>query len=388
MTAIDARLVGTGRAVRVEWQGRRISAVTERSGRQPLALDDLWVEPGLWDLQCNGRWGVSFSDPTLTVGQVGAIVRAQAALGTTRVCPTQITAPTDSLRHGLRTIAAACDGDGEVAAMVAGVHLEGPFISDRDGARGAHPLASVRDPDWDEFRRLQDAAGGRIVLLTLAPERAGALPMIRQLVESGVTVAIGHTDADGPTIDAAVDAGATLSTHLGNGVAATLPRHPNAIWHQAAHDGLDASLIADGHHLDPMTLRALVRAKTPARVILVGDASPLAGLPPGRYGDWAVDPGGKIVVAGTPYLAGSNRSLIDGLNLLMTAAGLDLPTALATVTTNPARRLGRPAPRLDAGEPASFILFQIVSGSTAPIRLVRTCVDGRIIEAGGPDCPT
>src|SRR6185437_16823280 len=115
----------------------------------------------------------------------------------------------------------------------------------------------------------------------------------------------------------AVDAGATLSTHLGNGIASPLARHPNPIWDQAADDGLMASLIADGHHLGPSILKALVRAKTPDRVILVGDASPLAGLPPGRYGEWEVDPSGKIVVAGTPYLAGSNQGIEVGVNTLI-----------------------------------------------------------------------
>src|SRR5262249_42962622 len=151
--------------------------------------------------------------------------------------------------------------------------------------------------------------------------------------------ALGHTAADGPTLRAAVDAGACLSTHLGNGIVAQLPRHPNPIWDQLADDRLYASVIADGHHLGASILRVIAHVKGPHRTILVSDASPLAGLPPGRYGDWEVDPSGRIVVAGTPYLAGSNQPLETGLNHLCQVRGWTLPQALTTVTQNPARLL-------------------------------------------------
>ena len=149
-----------------------------------------------------------------------------------------------------------------------------------------------------------------------------------------------------------------LSTHLGNGIASELPRHPNPIWEQAASPVLLASFIADGHHLDPATLRVLARAKGPAQTILVSDASPLAGLPPGVYGEWAVDPSGKIVVAGTPYLAGSNQGLEVGLRNLLAAPGWTLEQAIADRHGNPARLLGRPVPRLAPGEPADLVIFR------------------------------
>ena len=246
-----------------------------------------------------------------------------------------------------------------MARCVVGIHLEGPAISGLDGYRGAHPLDAVRDPDWGEFQELQEASGGRIVLVTLAPERSGAIDFIRKATAEGVAIALGHTAADGATIRAAVAAGARMSTHLGNGIASPIARHPNPIWEQAAHDGLDASLIADGHHLDPATLRVLVRAKTPDRVILVSDASPLAGLPPGRYGDWAVDPSGKIVVAGTPYLAGSNQGIETGLDTLLRETDLSVEQALATVTRGPARVLGCGEPTLKAGRAANLVRFRL-----------------------------
>jgi N-acetylglucosamine-6-phosphate deacetylase len=382
-----ARHYQTGAWVQVRTEGPRIAAVEPAVGPVPAEVSeaDDWIGPAFWDIQTNGRWGISFSDPGLTVEQVTEIVEAQAELGTARLCPTLITASRSSLMHGVRTIARACEADPAVGARVAGIHVEGPYISSVDGYRGAHPLDAVRDPDWGEFQALQDAAEGRIVLMTLAPEREGALGFIEKLALSGVVVALGHTAADGATLRAAAAAGARLSTHLGNGIAASLPRHPNPIWEQAALDYLSASFIADGHHVDRAVLRVLVRAKGPGRVILVSDASPLAGLPPGRYGDWAVDPSGKIIVAGTPYLAGSNQAIETGLNHLLDASDLSLAEALATVTRNPARLLDRPDPTLEPGQPANLIRFRVPRQreQTRPgFALVRTCVDGRWYEAG------
>src|SRR5436305_1458777 len=135
---------------------------------------------------------------------------------------------------------------------------------------------------WAEFCWLQEAAGTRIRLVTLAPEHENALPFIEQLVRSGVVVALGHTAASAARIREAIAAGARLSTHLGNGSHAMLPRHDNYIWEQLAADNLWASIIVDGHHLPPSVVQSIVRCKTPSRLLLTCDASPLAGLPPGR----------------------------------------------------------------------------------------------------------
>ena len=161
--------------------------------------------------------------------------------------------------------------------------MEGPYISPEDGARGAHPRAHVVAARREDFERRQEAARGRIVLVTLAPEVEGAIALIEWLVTTGVRVAIGHTSATGDQIAAAVSAGATLSTHLGNGCPSILPRHPNVIWDQLAADGLLASVIVDGHHLPPATVKSIVRAKGVDRMILVTDATAAAGSRPGRY---------------------------------------------------------------------------------------------------------
>ncbi|MDR3633304.1 MAG: amidohydrolase family protein [Isosphaeraceae bacterium] len=381
VSQVSARHFETGQSVRFTVKAGLIADVECASGPDDFHSQDDWLAPAFWDIQTNGRWGISFSSPDLTAEQVVDIVRAQAALGTAKLCPTLITAPADDMVRGVRAIAAACDRFPDVNERVVGIHLEGPSISAVDGYRGAHPREAVRGPDWDEFERLQEASGGRVVLITLAPERPGAIDFIRRATAAGVTIALGHTAADGATLRAAAEAGARLSTHLGNGIVATLPRHPNPIWEQAALDELSASLIADGHHLDRSTLRVLARAKGPERLVLVSDASPLAGLPPGQYGEWAVDPSGKVVVAGTPYLAGSNQDLDVGLRNLLEATDWTLAQALATVTRNPARVLGKPEPVLRPGAPADLIRFRH-DPARRTFELVATCVGGRWIEPG------
>jgi N-acetylglucosamine-6-phosphate deacetylase len=371
---LEARDYRDGCWVACEVHDGHIAALEPIAGPADVRPEDEWIAPAFWDIQVNGRWGHSFSSPALTVDQVASIVRAQGALGTAKLCPTLITAPVNELIHGVTTIATACDKFPDVASAVLGIHLEGPFLSERDGYRGAHPRAAIRDPDWGLFEKLQDASGGRIVLMTLAPERPGAIEFIERASRARVMIALGHTALDGAILADAISAGARLSTHLGNGIAAELPRHPNPIWSQAASD-LAASFIADGHHLDQATLRVLARAKGPERTILVGDASPLAGLPPGVYGEWAVDPVGKIVVAGTPYLAGSNQGLDVGLGNLLAATGWTLAEVVGTVTNNPARLLGKAEPRLELGAPADLIVFRFQRPGI--LALSRVCVAGR-----------
>ena len=257
----------------------------------------------------------------------------------------------------MATIAAACDQSPDVARMVLGIHLEGPFLSEREGYRGLIPPSHPR-PRLGRVPGACRPLGQADRPLHAGAGTPGAIEFIRRRPRVGSDDRPGphrRRRRDDPT---AVRGRRPLSTHLGNGIAAHLPRHPNPIWDQAAHDELFASFIADGHHLDPATLRVLARAKGLRRLILVSDASPLAGLPPGTYGDWAVDPSGKIVVAGTPYLAGSNQGLEIGLQNLMAADPWLVAEALSSVTSNPARLLGHAAAKpLEPGEPANLVIF-------------------------------
>src|SRR5262249_24589554 len=213
---------------------------------------------------------------------------------------------------GFAAISAACEEHAWLDDVIPGCHLEGPFLSGEDGPRGAHPREHVRPADWDEFQELQRISGDRIKLVTLAPEVAHAIEFIRRAAASGVRVAIGHTAASEEQIRSAVDAGATLSTHLGNGSHATIRRHPNYIWEQLGEPRLAASIIADGLHLPASVVRSIVWAKSTQKTIITCDASGWAGCKPGVYENElakvVVLEDGRIVVVGQPgVLAGSSR---------------------------------------------------------------------------------
>lgn len=294
--------------------------------------------PGLVDLQVNGFAGVDFNEPDQSPDRIRAALRAMRATGVTRCLPTLITAPLDRFQACARALVRVDD------PAIAGIHQEGPYISPDDGPRGAHPREHTAPASVDDFERRQEAANGRIVLVTLAPEVPGALQLIEHLVSRGIRAAIGHTAAAGAVIQDAIRAGATLSTHLGNGCAAMLPRHPNVIWEQLAADDLLASLIVDGHHLPASTVKVFTRVKSPARTILVTDAIAAAGCGPGTYrlGDAEVDvePGGRVSLRGTPLLAGSALTMPEAIGNTVRFTGLTVSEAAAMASVVPAAYLG------------------------------------------------
>ena len=296
--------------------------------------------PGFVDLQVNGFAGIDFNSAALRAEDVHRACAAIRATGVTRFLPTLITSALEPFAYLARTIVDTDD------PAIAGIHLEGPYISPEDGPRGAHPRAHVIAASRDDFARRQEAARGRIVLVTIAPEAPGALPLIEDLAAGGVRVAIGHSAATPEQIRDAVHAGATLSTHLGNGCAATLPRHPNIIWEQLASDDLHASFIVDGHHLPAATVKAMVRAKSPARTILVTDAMAAAACGPGTYriGDVFVDVASdrRVSLSGTPYLAGSALTMPEAIGNAVRFTGLRLEDVLPMATTTPAAYIGMP----------------------------------------------
>ena len=353
---LHARYYATGEPVEVEVAGGVIAAVRP-SDQRPSR----WVAPAFFDPQVNGALGVSFTSAGLTTEQVRLVADECRRHGVGAFLPTVITAAPETIEGAFRALERARAADPDLARRLPGYHLEGPFFAGEDGPRGAHPREHVRDPDWDLFRRWQDAAGGLIRMVTLAPERPGALAFVEKLTASGVVAAIGHTAADGDTLRAAVKAGAKVSTHLGNGCHAVLPRHPNVIWDQLAEDGLWMSLIPDGHHLPASAVKALVRAKGVGRTLLTCDAGPLAGCRPGRYREWGADlevlPGGKVVVAGTPYLAGGGHFTDTCVGEVIRSAGVTLQEGVEMATARPRELLGLSVPTLAAGQPADLVVF-------------------------------
>jgi N-acetylglucosamine-6-phosphate deacetylase len=331
------------------------SAGPQHTGGAPGGVRRL-RHPGFLDLQVNGFAGVDFNDPSTSPDQVHHALTALRSHGVTAILPTIISGPLDRYERCARTLLRAN------APAILGVHMEGPYISPEDGARGAHRREDTAPASIDDFKRRQEIAGGRVRVVTLAPEVPGALALVEHLRDTGVRVAIGHTAASPEQVRDAVRAGATLSTHLGNGCAQMLPRHPNFLWEQLAADELLASIIVDGHHLPAATVKSMIRAKTPRRVVLVTDAIAAAGQPPGDYQLGALtvtlDQNGRVAVPGQPNLAGSALSMDRAVANTVKFAGVTLDDALAMASTTPAEYLRlKPSGSLDLEwDPATYTL--------------------------------
>lgn len=305
---------------------------------------------GFVDLQVNGCRGVDFSSPGLTEEDIRAAAAWQYERGTLAFCPTIITSDLAVYRHVLPLLARGMAEQSPGTARMVGLHLEGPFISPEDGAVGAHPREHTRLPSLAMFDELYTLAEGRIALLTLAPELPGAVELIRRAVELGVVVSIGHTLAGESEVRAAVEAGASLSTHLGNGVPNLLHRHHNPLWPQLAEPRLGAMLITDGHHLPPALIRAVLAAKGPEKVLVTSDAAPAAGLPPGDYAFFGTRarleppaPGaacGRLRNLERDTLAGSAATMIDCMNHLAGLNVLDESALWQVGRDNPLAILG------------------------------------------------
>lgn len=342
-TATACRHYRTGEVLMLEEGSLRAPRADER------VETDLILAPALVDLQINGYKGVCFYSGKLTPEEVKTAFDTIAATGTAYFCPTITTNSRETILQGIRAIEEACRRYPEVDRMNLGYHLEGPWISAEDGPRGAHPREFARDPSWVEFQAFQDAANGKVRIVTLAPERNGALPFITKLAEAGVVAAIGHAMPTAEQTKAAADAGATLSTHLGNGAHPMLPRHPNYIWDQLAEDRLSITIIADGFHLPPNVVKVMVRAKGLQRTVLISDVIEFGGMPPGVYPmdenrSVEIAPNGRIGLYGTPMLAGANCTLDECVSNAVRFAGLELADAIDLAAVNPWRVLGKEPP--------------------------------------------
>lgn len=323
----------------------------------------LWLAPGLIDLQVNGYGGCDLNADALDPDVVLALARQMLSTGVTTFVPTLISAPEEKVIRALRAIASARQASAQVACAIPFVHVEGPHISPQDGARGAHPRDQIRPPSLDEFERWQAACGDLVGMVTLSPHWEHAADYIAALTAKGVRVAIGHTHAAPQQIHAAAAAGASLSTHLGNGIALMLPRHPNPIWAQLADERLTATFIADGHHLPADTLKSMLRAKGIERSILISDAVALAGMTPGIYdtpvgGRVQLSVDGRASVAGTDILAGAVRPLKDGVAWATIAGVCGLGDAIRMATEIPGRQVGRRG-LLRLGEKADLLRFAL-----------------------------
>lgn len=375
--SIEGRDLATGRALRITIEEGVIRSIEESPSHAQS-----WISPGFVDLQVNGYGGLDLNNGQVDPDVVLSLTKRLLATGTTTFLPTLITAPEERIIAALRAIARAREAHPLVASAIPFVHVEGPHISPEDGPRGAHPRDHVRTPSLAEFDRWQAVSQNLVGMVTISPHWENAAEYIATLVARGILVSLGHTDARPEQICAAVNAGASLSTHLGNGVSPFLPRHPNLLWAQLADDRLTATFIADGHHLPPDTLRAMLRAKGIERSVLVSDSVALAGMPPGTYnspigGRVELRADGRLCMAGSDFLAGAACSLTDGVARIVRSSICTPHEAFRMATTNPGRFVGGRG-LLRPGAAADLLSFRF-EPDTFAIRF-------HTVLAGGIEC--
>jgi len=351
-----------------------------------------FIAPGLIDIQINGFLSVSFSlegaDKTsasggeLTIADVKKVTKALWKEGVTTYFPTLTTNSHDLLLKNFTILARAMD-DPSLLGSIPGFHLEGPYISAIDGYRGAHPKQYVRKADWKEFLELYNAAGGKILLVTLAPEIDDAFEFIRKCREKGIVVSLGHHNGSAEIIKQAIDNGAGLATHLGNGCAGLINRHLNPIWPQLADDRLMISIISDGFHLPPEVLQVFYNAKGAENIIITSDITGFAGLPPGQYkiktGETIEKtPDGNLKFLGMGGgLYGSASVLSKGVGHIMRVTGCSLAKAIQMTTINPARLHNlNDRGKLEPGKRADIILFTMDDFN---MKIRETIVEGKLV---------
>jgi N-acetylglucosamine-6-phosphate deacetylase len=293
------------------------------------------VSPGLVDLQCNGGFGLEVG------GDAGALRALAARLPSTGVTTFLPTAVSSDAAFYRALAAAFAASRGAPGAEAAGLHLEGPLLS--PARAGAHDLRAIAAGDVTFDAVLDELPGAGVLrLVTLAPERPGALDRIRRLVDCGVTVALGHTDATFAEAIAGIDAGATLVTHLFNAMSGLHHRAPGAVGAALTDDRVAVGLIADGVHLHPAILALALRAKGPERIVLVTDAVAAAGAPPGDYqlGGLPFTSDGESARRPDGTLAGSTLTLDRAVRAMVGLGGARIEDALAMASTVPAARVG------------------------------------------------
>lgn len=341
-----------------------------------------FIAPGLVDLQINGFKGFDFNKKGLKESDVVALTHLMWEQGVTTYFPTIVTNSNGSIEAALETISRTCEKNKSVNDTIGGIHLEGPFLSTEDGPRGAHPLEYIKAPDWELFSRWQEVSGGRIKIITISPEWPGSTEFIQNCVNSKITVSIGHTAASPEQIQEAVEAGANMSTHLGNAAHLMLPRHPNYIWEQLSEDRLWTTLIADGFHLPKSVLKVFLKVK-PEKCILVSDATNFAGLGPGSYkshigGEVELNEAGRLYIKENPeLLAGSAQSLLWSVDHLVNSGITSLENALEMASLRPLEAINAvPQKAMEKGNSADLILFRRSSNETEVLHTIKS---GKIV---------
>ncbi len=352
----------TGNPVRVEAIDGIVVSIKEISGQKGRNIRML-IAPGLIDNQINGYANIDFSGSNLSVPEIKDAAKAIWKDGVTTFLPTLLTNSHENLINSFHILSEALRIEPVLRESIPGFHLEGPYISEEEGFRGCHPVSYIRKPSINEFMEYQKASNWKIIQLTIAPELEGALELIRFCTRNGIVVAIGHTNSSAAQINQAVEKGARLSTHLGNGCANLIHRHNNPIWPQLANGLLTPSIIADGHHLSPEEIKVFYKVKGPDNIILTSDVVFLAGMAPGKYSflgtEIILNAEGMLFNPELNCLAGASYPLKCGVENMMRFTGCSLAEAINMATENVASIYGLvDRGMLEPGKRADLILFE------------------------------
>jgi len=355
----------------------------KRMKKLPKGSEELIIAPGLFDNQVNGFAGVSFTfgGGELTAEGVKKATGAIWKTGVTTYLPTLTTNSHDLLIKNFAVLGNIIDDPG-LLGSIPGFHLEGPYISPVDGYRGAHPLVHVRKPDWNEFLQFNKAAGNKIIHVTLAPELDGAMDFIDKCKTAGIVVALGHHNASAKEVTEAIDRGARVATHLGNGCANMINRHINPLWPQLADDRLMISIIGDGFHLNPEEIMVFYKVKGPEKTIITSDVTSYASLKPGKFltseGETIeLTPEGMLRYPAQNVLYGSASPVVRGVGNVMKVTGCSLKEAIQMTSLNPAKLYSlNDRGEISVGKRADIILFRIQNGELV---IKKTYVKGNLV---------
>lgn len=364
--------------IEISIDGERIQSISHC--HEPLS-DHFLIGPGFTDIQVNGYGGLDYNELYDDPSKLGTITQLLYKEGVTTHLPTIITNSPEQISNLIRQLIALRNQDERSKWSIDGLHIEGPFISAVDGPRGAHPKEFVRPPDWDLMMQWQAAADGLIKIITLSPEWENVNAFIEQCVKHNIVVSIGHTCATHQQLSDAVSAGATLSTHLGNGMHPVLVRHPNYLWSQLADYRLGASIIADGFHLPAEVIHVFKKVKN-EKLILISDSVSLAGMPPGDYdlhigGQVTLTPAGKLHLRNNPAIfAGSANHIKHGVSFLLKHNLATLAEAWEMASVRPQKLLHPANSIYETGALADLI---VMNKKEDQLEVIKTIKKGKLV---------
>ncbi len=344
-----------------------------------------FVGPGLIDLQVNGISGFDFNTTNIFPEDIVEMTSLEFEHGVTTYFPCLVTNSDDAINEEIKNINKACETYPWIEESIGGIHLEGPFISTNSEARGAHCADFVKPPDWNLLKEWQDTAKGKIKLITLSPEWENTESLIQECLKNNILVSIGHTAASPEQITKAVDAGAELSTHLGNGCQVSFSKSNNFFWEQLTEDRLWTTIIADGFHLSDQLLKVILKLKQD-KLILISDSTKFLNFEPGRYhsiigGDVILNDKGKLYLESNPeLLAGSARPITHGINYLISHMGVQLSDAWNMASTKPSELTKINNLALKPGNNADLVLFSFTDNK---ISIQKTIKRGKVVYSAG-----